>query len=839
MNRLFTKRFFYSKSFIWMILGGVILLALLVFFSFIGNLSIHDNYDTISSEKINNEVNVYFNNFGIPHIIGSGESDIFFAIGYMHARDRLFQMDILRRTASGELSEIFGSETIKLDKFFKALSLKDASEKSFQLLDKAVKNALEMYSEGINKFIIEEERRFSFEFSALDYKPKLWQPLHSILIAKLMAFDMSPGFISDICIAEISEKKGVRKALSLVPDYPVTGPCITDLDYKPRDEYEKIKTDDSLSAVTESEVAHSIYESISDFLYRYSSVSAAGGSNSWVVRKNPKNRNVILANDPHMKLSLPSYWYPMHVSCNTLNVVGLTIPGAPFFLIGRSDNISWGISVMMLDDCDFFIERIDETNEKYYLTPNGKSKFRYRADTIIVRNEDPIYYYQRMTENSAVISDNYIMKEPSFLLDIEKDTTMSFDFYDKFLLTFKWTGSLPDKNYNSLYNILKAKNWKEFNLALNDWSAPGLNWSYADTKGNMGIRPAGIIPKRKETNPLIPNPGWLTEYQWVGYYSSDDIPRVYNPPKDFVASSNNKTDRNSAIYISNYYEPPSRAQRVQDLIFARKEFDVRNVQIMQLDNYSNYADELLFYVLPYLENSLTEFKKTEKIAFDILNKWDRIFSPAYAAPSIFNVFYKHLNKNIFHDHMGERLFRTYNYIPQFAHLKLLELVKDKDSYWFDNIRTKAKEDAEIIIIRSFKDACLELSEVFNTQNVYSWKLSELQLLELKHPFSSNPFLKSVVSGGEYRMPGNFTSINKADWRIYSDYKVLIGTSARFIADMQDTVIWYSILGGVSGDPISPNYKDQAMFFINGGYIQTSATKNPDKNSILRLQFFPE
>jgi len=839
MGLISSKRFFFSQGFVWAVTVFVLFIALLLFFNFLINLSVPDQFDSVHSVNIKSETNIYFNNFGIPHIVGKHEGDVFFAMGYVHARDRLFQMDILRRTASGRLSEIFGSETIEIDKFFKSLSLNNVASKSLKLLDKPTMNALAMYSAGINKFIGQDKNIYPFEFSALDYSPDLWTPLHSLLIAKLMAFDMSPAFINDICLAEISERKGVRNALSLIQDYPENAPCITDLDYSPKIPYSIWNDTNQTVKPQDSVVAGAVYESINNFLQSYSAVSASGGSNSWVVRKNSENKNVILANDPHLKLSLPSYWYQMHVSCKEFNTIGLTIPGAPFFLIGRNDAVAWGITVMMLDDCDFFIERIDETNKNYYLTPTGKKKFKFRADTIKIKNQQPLYYYSRLTDNSAIISDNYIMKNPRFLIGLDKDSSMSFGFYDKFMLSFKWTGSVPDKSFNALYKLLKTKNWSSFNNALDDWSAPGLNWSYADINGNMGIRPAGLIPKRKNTNPLIPNPGWLTDYQWDGYELPAVMPRIYNPPKGYVVSANNKTSRDNTIHLSDYYEPPARVQRIEEIIITRQQFNVRNVQIMQLDNYSNYADELLFYAIPIFDKEINRLDRSARKALALLKKWDRVFSPAYAAPSVFNSFYKHLNSNVFLDDMGQRLWRTYNYIPQFAHQKLLNIVKYNDSQWFDDVRTSKKEDRTSILIKSLNDACSELAGYFKSNNIYSWKLSEIQILELKHPFSQNKFLKSSVDGGKYIMPGNFTAVNKADWIVYSDYKVLIGSSARFIADMQDSVVYWSILGGAAGDPMRTNYKDQALFFINGGYVKSSARSTPARDALLKLQLLPE
>jgi len=841
MRQYSYRRIFFRKPFAIALTAIIILLAFLLFVRKITYISVPDSYESVYSGGIKENVKVYFNSFGIPAVEANNEHDLFFATGYLHARDRLWQMDIMRRTAYARLSEIFGKETLELDKFFKTLSFAEIVQKSEKKLDKKTKAALEAYSEGINKFIEEHSSELSFEFQALDYLPEIWRPSDCIAISKLVAFDMSIGFINDIAIAEISEKTGVHNALALVSKYPSDAPCICDPHANPPKIFKRPAPviNDSLShpandSINTAQIFSRLHSLLRSSVLTYNS----GGSNSIVVKSAGDSNSVILANDPHLKLVLPSYWYQMQAISPRFNVTGLMFPGSPFFLIGRNEHIAWGITVMMLDDCDFFIERIDDNNKNYYLTPTGKKKFKYRADTIEVKGEEPLYFYTRLTERSAVISDNYIMKNPQYLLDLENDTSADYGFYDKFLLTYSWTGSRASRELQSLYEVNTARNWNEFNRALNKWSAPGLNWTYADNKGNMGIKPAGLLPKRNKTNPLIPNPGWMQDYNWKGFIMPKDLPKIYNPPKGFVASSNNKTSRSFGPFISHYYEPPSRIRRIEEIIRLQKYFGIREAQILQLDNYSYYAREMLFYVLPILEKYSAEFDKTERNALTVLKKWDYIFSPAYTGPSIWNAFYRHLLYNIFRDKMSERVFRAYTYISEFAASKVLSIVKNNDSLWFDNIKSRIKEDRNAIVLKSYREAVGELSATFQTGNIKKWRLEHLQKLELHHLLAKNSFLKPAVDGGTYIMPGTYTSINKADWHPYTDYKVSIGASARFVTDMSDSTVYFSILGGSSGDPKSPHYKDQALFFINGGYIKFHLSPSQNEDNTLGLEFFP-
>lgn len=838
MRYSFLYNLFFNKTFAVIISLIVLTIAIIIFSIVISNISVSNSFIEFETEHIDKKVEVFVNPYGIPHIIAESELSAYFAMGYMHAKDRLWQIDIMRRTILGRLSELYGKSTVDLDRFFRALEIRELANATISKMDKKTLKILTAYSEGINSFIQLNTKRLPLEFNALDYIPTEWTPADCIAISKLMAFELSVGFINDICIAEISEKVGVRQALSLVSRYPNDAPCVLDPDFNPEKIY--VPTKDTAISIASSAIPElqPALTHIRNLLQDNKLINPSGASNSWVVKSNKDKPSYILANDPHLKLEIPSRWYQAQLTYPGFNAIGLTIPGLPFFLIGRNNNIAWGVTAMMNDDCDFFIERIDESNPDYYLTPTGKNKFIYKPDTIYVRNEEDIYFYLRKTERSAILSDCYIMKNPKYYLNLDLDTSISNEFYNKFLLTCSWTGQEISHEITSLYNLNHSSNWTEFSNSLKGWSSPGINWSYTDKSGNIGIKPAARIPIRNSTNPLIPNPAWLAEYLWTGYYETGDLPYSYNPTKGFVASSNNKLSRTNNIYISDYYEPASRAYRIEDIIKKQHKFSIRDVQIMQGDTYSPYARELLAYIIPLLNLNKKSLNDTEKTALQIIKNWDYLFSPVYSAPSIYQAFYKHLIYNTFHDELGEKLFRTFCYNSQFSASKILDMLKTNDTVWFDNVRTKRFDTNKDIVIKSFKDAIEELSLRFKNSNVYSWRLEKLQFLNLNHPFSQNKFLRPAVDGGQYRTAGHYTTINKSESKVYDDYFISNGVSARFITDMSDSIVYLGILGGASGDPQNPNYKNQTLYFLNGGYFTLEFSTYPAKSAKPILKIIP-
>lgn len=820
----------------------IVIVAFLNYLDNLARMSIQESEESLSSSLIKNNINIYKNDYGIPHIIAANEYDAFFAAGYTHARDRMWQMDFSRRVGRGELSEIFGITTLEYDKFMRAFELDKISKKIYQSLDENTINVLKAYSDGINSYLEEKINYLPFEFNALAYVPKKWKPEDCIVISRMMAFELSVSFWTDIAFGEIAEKIGYEKALELIPSYPEDAPRVVEGLSKERrinsnSTFYELFTKDNHKQRSEIQDLLRAYAGLFNKVKDFTGIKGPiAGSNSWAIVKplpDTINRYSVLANDPHLLLGIPARWYQMHISCPEFNVVGMTIPGAPFFLAGRNDHISWGITNIMMDDCDYFIEKVNPDNRDLYLSPKGDwKKFEFRRDTIRVKGLEDHEYYAKFTDRSAVLSDNHLLKYPDLVLKMPYDTNFRNVFFDKYCLTFSWTGQYVSKELPALYGLLKAINWEDFTESVIQWGAPGLNFTFADKIGNIGIQPAGFIPNRRQTIPQIPNPGWEKKYNWAGVIDTFLFPSIYNPENDFVSSANNEISRTIKEYISSFWEPASRAQRINDLLVEYTEFNTgysaRDAQIMQMDVLSPYAEKLLAHIFPILDNYSPKMSSNEKNALVKLKEWDFILSKQMGASSIYNMMLERLIYNTYHDELGERLYREYLFISNLPTRRILEMIEQYDLHWFDDINSKGYETRNDVIIKSFKQAVAKLDSIFKTSDVDKWEWGKIHKVTLEHILSRNKTLEPALNLGPFGMSGNNTTIYCSSWDYYKPFDVSVGSSMRFIADMQDSVVYTNIPGGTSGEVLSANYSDQVQLWLNGGYIALPVSKTPGK-----------
>ena len=791
------------------------------------------------SRSIMDSVHIYRNKFSIPHIVSHNEQDAFIAMGYVHAQDRLWQMDIARRAGRGRLAEIFGEQALQSDRFMRVMNLVDIAGNLLKNSSKTTKQILESYSKGVNLFLEMNPDKVPFEFGALSYTPESWTPEDCLIIMRLMAIEMNMSMWTDLAFGEIADKFGIQSALAMIPkNTPGTV-------YQYGGTSQEFTSEESTIAQGNLEGLSTIHTSMILSAREYLGFSGDGiGSNAWVMRTSPKEKktSVILANDPHLKLSLPARWYQAHITSPGFNAIGATIPGLPLIVSGRNDLSSWGISNMMNDDFDYFIEKVDKKNSNYYFNESGERvKFKYKRDTIIIKNGEPLIYDIRYTGRSAVISD----APPTGLL---KDINNKNSVFDRYCLTYSWTGMQMSDEILGMYKVMKSSSWSDCKKGFDVWCAPALNFVYGNANGTIASASIGMIAKRGEkNNPNLPSPGWKKGYSWNGVYTSSILPsqsflgNEYS--KRFIITANNPLISNPNVYHSVLWEPSSRADRLQQTLKEFDEYDVRDAQYLQMDVYSAYARQVMDSILPVLIKKKKYMPVNAKKAIEKMKNWKCYITNQDIEPTIFSLFLDEYYRSVFEDQLTAPILRLYNIVSNVPTRIILHTLYDSEEKWdswFDDVRTKQiKEDRSEIVFRSFLRAIKKGDRYFANPDIRTWKYGKLHSILLEHLFSSSTLLSPIVTHGPFPHGGNNTTLNNGSWSFNDPFKQTLGASVRVISDMRDSMLYCVLPGGVSGEPLSSHYSDQVQLWLNGGYIALSATRNISTDFTLSSILAPE
>ncbi len=764
--------------------------------------SLPDYSGTKEIVEINSEIKIYRDNHAIPTVYADNNDDIYFALGFLHAQERMFQMDLTRRAGEGKLSEILGSKTIAFDKMFKTLGLSKISQEAFKNYDGEVKKSLIAYAKGVNEFIKNNSGKLTIEFDVLGYKPEPWKPEHSILIAKLMAWELNISWWSDIAFTHLIQKLGLEKVKEIMPDYKENAPTIIpqNIENLASVPLDFIKVD-------------------RDFRKFTGFVGTHIGSNNWVVNGEHSNSGKpIIANDPHLSFSIPGKWYIANLHSPNLNAEGVTIPGIPGIVIGKNKNISWVVTNVMADDSDFYIEKLDSTKTKYFFN-NEWHSLEVHKDTIKVKDSSDVIFEIRKNHRGPIISDIHPYKR---LFPNEEQ--------NKAVISMRWSALAPTTDIKAFYLINRAKDWKEFNNGVQFFTSPGQNFVYGDKEGNIGYVAGVRLPKRKNNSVSFVYSGLTDEYDWEGFVPFKENPRVYNPKQGFLASANNKTIQDYPYHISNVWEPSSRIERITELLKKKEKHSKEDFQKYQMDFYSYYAKEIVPYILQAYSAVKVENANLKK-ALEILKQWDFILLANSQVPTVYTVFYQYLLKNIFEDEMGKNLFKEYIFLANVPYRTVPVLLKENKSQWFDNVNTKVIETRDEIIRKSLKDAIEFLERKMNADITY-WQWGKLHKLTLKHFFHGiSGLLDKLFDVGPFEIGGDGTTIFNTEYSLTKPYSNKLGPSMRYIYDFAEPDNYRIILPtGQSGHFLSKHYHDMTQKWLNGKVIEINTNEKFVKES---------
>jgi len=822
----------------------VVIITLIILFNQLSNKSFYTESGNVKVTGIYENVNIYRDDYGVAHIEANNENDIYFALGYTHSQDRLWQMDLYRRIAEGKVSEIFGKDALEYDKLFRTIGINKIAYQFYGNISPKSREILKSYTDGVNYFITTHIKKLPLEFDVLNYKPEPWKPEHSIMLARLMGWELNLAWYTDFTFGEIVKKWGIDRAKDFFPNYPEDAPFIIPSDKKSGD----TKQQDSIKKISELKIEEG-YKKLADLGSAFQKINLDArnflgikgthiGSNSWVISgKKSESRKPILANDPHLALQAPSKWYEVEmINKSTGNFTGgFSIPGVPGIAIGYNNAISWGITNLMNDDADFYILRYDSTNRNNYIYKGNSYPIDSTTESIKIKDiKDEVYFTVFTTKLGPVISN---LGKTGFI------NKQKFSTPQNELLTFRWTGYDFSDEIGCFYKINNSSNWNEFKSAIKDFNLPASNFTYADTMGNIGYHAAGKIPVRKnltsENLAMYPSNG---EIEWTAYQDFDALPQSFNPKEEYIVTANNKPQKDLKFYISNLYEPYYRAERIEQILKARNNFNANEFKLIQNDVYSLQAKEFCTYLFEAYKDS-AGISQEEKSFLATLKKWDyemKLYSPE---ATIFSEFEIALYKNIYRDKLGDELFANYIFLKNIPVRNTSRLLKEQNNWMFDIRGNVGKPESRNDIIRmSFKEAIANLKNKYHNSDFANWYWGDIHRVIVRHPLGSVAALSPVLNIGPYEIGGSGTTVSNSEYSFYSsleknEFECYLGPSMRFIIDMSSTSSYQSILpSGQSGQPHHRHYKDQTRFWLNGEYKHVE-TKDFSKMN-LKLTLVP-
>jgi len=734
---------------------------------------------TIRVDGLRSSAEIVRDKWGIPHVFAENDDDGYFALGWSTAQDRLFQMEINRRLAQGRLSEIFGRATLKTDRLFRTMDFDRVGRRTVARARPECVRAAEAYIRGVNAYVGTLKGRLPPEFALLGIGFENARPEDFAGILGFMAWRLNLSWVFDPLYERLVAKVGEDRAAELFPYnlggspsvYPSTEappPRMSLFDLSPQ-ERDLVAFGPSLRA-----------------------------SNNWVIGPGKSaTGHAILCNDPHLAHALPGIWYQAHIKTPTLDVIGVTIQGLPLVIIGHNRDIAWGMTNVMLDAADLFVEKVDLEGSGRVLIRNEWVPLESRTETIRIKGEPPLTLEVRSTPHGPLVS------------DLLRGETRA--------LSYRWNyaAATQGSELEGFHALDRARNWDEFRAALRQFVSASQNVVYADQQGHIGMQTAGAIPryvgKRDGTRFRV---GWDGSEEWDGFVPFEELPSAFDPTEGWLASANNPTVASPApYYISSQWEPVDRIQRIHELIRGKDKLTVADMERMHQDTLVVSAREMAPLVVAAFD-ARPPSSATVRAAVAALRGWDGDMRADSSAPAVFAFFYNRLFAEIFADEMGEDLAKDYRAQANVWAI-MIRSVMDGRERWFDRVDTPGVEGRDDILGASLEKAADDLQRTLGEAGGWNW--GRLHTLELRHPLGGARALAFYFNRGPVPVPGHNQSVNKMEFD-GSSFAVLHGPSMRQITDLGDLNRSLAILpGGQSGIPASPHYADLMPLWLAGRY----------------------
>ncbi len=848
---------------IWSVVTRVLLAAVVVLVVGIGGFvawlstSLPKQEGVMVVPFLDQPVTVIRDSYGIPTIRAGSEAGAHFGLGFVHAQDRLFQMDIMRRTGSGRLAEILGPEVLERDRHARLVGFQRLAEASLNFMAPETLAALEAYTQGVNAFLETRTGALPPEFVLLGYEPEPWKPADSLILPRLMALWLSNNRREELIRVRLLEILPPHDVDLILGPYPedelegVTGSAQPQtghsdhgrIDHGILDSHGEKRTAVAEKTVAEEEetvaekrgsekrVPENAPEAIHQTAYRLVKQLwdhlpvgerryGPSASNNWVVAGwRTESGFPLLANDPHLWLSTPGVWYLSRMEAPGYHVVGGTMPGVPFVVAGHNQDIAWGYTTTHSDTQDYFIERLVPGDKGRYLTPDGSQAFIERIETIKVKGQSPVTFVARTSRHGPVMSDlsleNAVLEEGHVLA--LADSALR----DDVLLA------------QAIYGLNKATDWESFVEAMGDFHAPHHNVLYADRAGHIGFYAAGRVPVRKSGDGSVPVPGWSGAYDWVSMIPFEDLPHLYNPPEGVIATANHKiVTGDYPHFLTGRWRGLYRASHIHQRLAAGDGSSIEGMIDLQNNVVSTMAHDLLPLML-----TITGHDEPTRAAVQELKAWDGSMDRHAGAPLIFKTWLRFLQKQLLQEPLGD-LFEIFSR-PQPVLIKTAlqgktgfcqgeeTLDSPAESRESGSGKTGSVPLCQILLTESLNEALEALRDAYGAR-MADWHWGMAHQASFLNKFTQNiPFLRFLkdavieTGGGDYTINQGGTSIG-AQFSLTSgltEFRHLYGAGMKAIYDLGD--LGHSLfiaVPGQSGNLFSPHSHDMVRLWRDGDYL---------------------
>jgi penicillin amidase len=761
---------------------------------------------TVDVSGISGPIEIVRDADAVPHIFASTRNDAFYGLGYVHAQDRLWQMEFQRRIGHGRLSEIFGAATIPQDRFLRTVGFGRAAESAWAHLPADARLQVDAYLAGVNAFISTHHgRQLPPEFTLLRFEPEPFTGPDVLVWVKMMAWDLSANYSFELMRHDIAARVGPGRMADLLPPYPADGlsivnpgtgmasihslpPAIATTSPAPS------SSTDGLSAALTQSLADG--NAVVRDLLMGGGKTEALGSNNWVVDGSLTASGLpMLANDPHLSAKIPSLWYLAHLSAGDFDIAGATLPGAPAVAIGRNKFIAWGETNVAADVEDLFVEHLNAAGTAADYR-GAQEPIQVIPETIAVKGAPSVHVSVRVTRHGPLISD--AINANNAATTGPKPAVLE-------PMAFRWTALDPeDMTLVAFMKLNEAKSWEEFTTALKDYNAPSQNFVYADINGHIGYYAPGHIPVRASGDGSQPAEGWSGDAEWTGWIPFDELPHVYDPPQHFIVTANNRPmPAGYPHLLALEYPDPYRAQRITDLITSKPRLTPDDFRDIQADTLSLHAKALVPLLLPHVQSDTPATRQ----AVSLLGQWTFDGRGDSAAEAIFQAWFLRLAPTLAGDELGPLV--TENYEGRFSYISrfVVGLLNGRSTAWCDDVNTPAVESCDQSLTTALENGLADLRARLGS-DMTRWRWDGVHRAMFPHQGLDavsvlRPLLsRSRPNGGDWSTVNVGTAAATAlyDQVSIPGYRQIIDLSPANDSRFLDAV-------GQSGHFLSPHYDD--------------------------------